>query len=94
MTFKQLTTVSKLNVSFQSFCKLIQKKTLLTESRNFLTILEITVKPQILLTIYLISKYSKFVLNNDKLDENLLIVCNKIIENIDEYLVLLKKRKK
>ena len=94
MKFTQLQTLHKQTMPFYQFCKLIQRKSLLEESRNFLVLLNLSCKPQILLTVFLISKYSKFVLSNDKLDENLLLLCNQIIEKITNYCILLEKQEK
>ena len=86
MEYQQLQTLKQTNYKFNDFCKLIQTKSLLQESKSLLESLTLSFKPQILLTVFLISKYSKFVLNNDKLDENLLLLCNQIIRNIESYI--------
>ncbi len=90
--YQQLPKLSQTTHKFRDFCKLIQTKPLLIEAKQFLKLTikdkNKKIKPQILLTIFLLSKYPTFVLNDDKTDENLKILCKTIIQNIDNYFTI------
>ena len=75
-----LTTTHK-TMSFDDFCKLIQKKELLTKTKLLLKEFKLTVKPQILLTVYLLNNFNTILLHPEN-DKNLLILCKTIIKNI------------
>ena len=68
--------------SFNCFCKFIQKKEVKNIVQNFLKSLNIEIKPQIILSIYLIYNYPKYVLNNSIFDNDIKKLCNNIVEYI------------
>ena len=79
-----LTTTHK-TMSFDDFCKLIQKKELLIKTKLLLKEFTLTVKPQILLTVYLLNNFNTILLHPEN-DKNLLILCKTIIKNITFYI--------
>ena len=78
-------TNNKYKFSFEQFCKFIQEKNVLQEATLFLEELTIKLKPQLLLTIYLLNGYKKYLLHLEN-DKNLIILCKTIVNNIDSYL--------
>lgn len=79
------TITNNYDFSFEQFCSFIQEKNVLREASLFLKELTLKLKPQILLTIYLLNGYKKYLLHLEN-DKNLIILCKTIINNINLYL--------
>lgn len=80
--------INKLNYSikhfkFDKFTKFIQNKFLIKKVNEFLKYLDINVKAQLFLTIYLIEGFNKHILNKDYQDTVLIKVCNQIVKHIN-----------
>ena len=70
-------------LTFTNFCFYIQKKNVKDKVKQFINYMQLTIKPEVILTIYLISGYSKFLLNNTPLDLELKQLSDNIILNIN-----------
>ena len=67
------------SLPFSTFCSLIQKENIKLIIKKLLQSIHLSIKPELVLTLYLICGYSKFILNNKQIDLEIKNISEKII---------------
>ena len=76
-------TIKNKEFSFPKFCSFIQRKDIKDIVGDLLKSINLSIKKEVVLTIYLISGYSKYVLNNTPLDIEIKEMSDDIINYIN-----------
>ena len=71
------------NLSFEKFTKFMRRKYLKKRVTDFLNYLELKIRPEIFISIYLIKGFPKYVLNN--IEDKIYLLSKTIIQNINIF---------